>query len=348
MKILVIKNFVLKYGELFIHLLFWSFYFAFINVEWTNEWLNKTIRPNTPSPILALLFPFLFYLNAFWMIPKYLKNRKAGLYVVIVVVGSLILELLRVLIVLLIKFKTVLTIDAVIEEFLSRDSILFGAPSVLLFSLLFSFAYRFTKDWIINNRVIEQLKTEKIQMELNVLKSHINPHFLFNNLNALDDLIDRDKNKAKEYLHKLSKMYRYLIMNMENDIVNLQEEWSFMEDYIYLIEERYGKAYQFEKLNNLYNLYHYLIPPASLQSLIENVVKHNQGTIENPLKVVIQIDKNGLSISHIKQLKTNVANSLGTGLRNLKSRYKLLTYRDISIQDGTKFTVTLPLIKELQ
>ena len=233
------------------------------------------------------------------------------------------------------------------QEIFGRDSVLFGAPSVFWFAMVSSFIYRFTKDRINNTKLIEQLKTEKIQMELNVLKAHVNPHFLFNNLNALDDLIDRDKRKAKNYLHRLSNLYRYFITSLDNDFVSLKQEWVFIDDYIYLIDERYANAYDFIKINELKSMDQYIIPPASIQSLIENVVKHNQGCIDEPLKVIIRLDKNGITVDHEKKIKTTNVKSLGTGLKNLKSRYNLLSNQHVIVEDNMHFKVTLPLIKKL-
>lgn len=181
-------------------------------------------------------------------------------------------------------------------------------------------------------------------MELSLLKSQMNPHFLFNNLNALDDLIDRDKDEAKAYLQQLSKYYRYSIVNMEEDLVNLQDDWNSIDHYLYLMEARFGKAYRFQKTIELDKMDAHYIVPGALQSLIENVVKHNQGSVEKPLLVNIIASESGVSVSHEKRPKRNVSDSLGTGLKNLASRYLLLSDQEIAITNDTNFTVNLPLI----
>jgi two-component system LytT family sensor kinase len=233
------------------------------------------------------------------------------------------------------------------EVFVSRYSFIVGFPNTLSFAFFLSFAYRFTKDWLQHDRKVEQLEKEKMAMELNLLKSQMSPHFLFNNLNALDDLIDLDTDLAKKYLHKLSGIYRYSIVNMEHDVVSLEEEWQAIDNYIFLLEERFGEAYKFEKLNKLGNLQKILIPPGALQTLVENAVKHNQGNISEPLLVSISVKETGVTVSNPKILKPNQENSLGTGLKNLNAKYKILSKKPISIQDGECFKVVLPLIREI-
>lgn len=333
--------------EALVHLVLLILYFTSVNAQWEGDWLDKSLRPEPPAPLSVLFFPIFFYLNAFWLIPKFLKSKGWIWYFMIAIPFFGGAELIRSLAVVVTQEQTLPFLEALTSEIFARDSFLFGWVSVAWLTFVFSFAYRFTWDWMKNNRTIERLESEKIAMELSLLKSQINPHFLFNNLNALDDLIDRDKEQAKKYLHRLSKLYRYMIQNMDKDVVTLKEEWEFIDDYTYLLEERFGKAYEFNKTNDLKGLNNYFIPPASLQSLIENAVKHNQGNISEPLKVQIDANVNGIQVSHKKRLKSGNVQSLGTGLTNLKSRYRLLTNEKVRITDDDTFSVVLPLINRI-
>lgn len=289
-----IKKYLSNNKELVIHVVLCYLYFSSLNVHWTENWMDRSLRPVFPSPLSVLLAPIVFYLNAFVLIPKLLKGKYWFLYFFWVGLVWMLAEYLRTWV----YFNYEQQVATIVEEFWSRDNLINGGINSMSFPLVFSFAYRFTRDWILNNRTIEKLKNEKLQMELNLLKSQVNPHFLFNNLNALDDLIDKDKNLAKEYLHKLSNMYRYSIVNMENDLVALEKEWDFMQNYIFLIEKRFGLVYQFNETIQLDDLDNYLIPPASLQGLLENVVKHNYGTPDQPLQIEINANENGIKISH--------------------------------------------------
>lgn len=340
------KRFILN-REVWGHLLLWVLLFSSLNVSWTANWLYREGEWQTIAPLSAIYFVLFFYANSLWLLPHYLKRKTWYKYFLALGIAVVLPELVRSLIVVLFYTHKEDLLTGVYWEMFAKDSLIFGIINPVWIGFFSSSAYYFIKNWNTSSRKIEQLEMEKVTMELSLLKSQINPHFLFNNLNALDDLIDRDKKMAKEYLHRLSKILRYSISSMENDVVSLQEEWNFIDDYIYLIEERFGETYQFEKIQEIDRLDNYLIPPSSLQSLIENVVKHNQGSTSNPLKTTITISENGISVSHPKRIKKTGVHSLGTGLKNIKSRYRLLTNKEIEITDTDKFSVVLPLISEV-
>ena len=192
-----------------------------------------------------------------------------------------------------------------------------------------------------------KMEKEKREAELQFLKSQIDPHFLFNNLNTIDSLIDSDPKVAKIYLNKLSQLYRYLISSKDFEVVPLEEELEFARNYMYLIESRFGDAYQFEIESKIDEENDFLIPPGALQTLLENIVKHNHGSSINPIKTSIEITKENVIISNNIKTKNTKVDSTGIGLTNLKSRYKLLTDQDINIESNENFTVTLPTIKQV-
>lgn len=191
---------------------------------------------------------------------------------------------------------------------------------------------------------IQESEKAMKENELRILKSQIDPHFLFNNLNTLDCMIDSDPGQAKIYISRLSKLYRYLIKTKDDEVVHLNEELNFVKDYTYLIQQRYGNAYKFEFEENQdsENLY---IPPASMQTLLENVVKHNIGSDKDPIFTKIIVNNNYIKIENNISKKVNTVDSNGTGLSNLISRYKLLSDENISIEEKDTFRVTLPILK---
>ena len=146
-------------------------------------------------------------------------------------------------------------------------------------------------------------------------------------------------------MHKLAGMYRYILKSSEQDVVSLQEEWDFSSDYIFLLEERFGGAYRFDRSSDPIDLTRYAIPPTALQGLIENVVKHNEGHPERPLLTSIRVQENGIVVSHPKRLKETNGQGTGTGLANLQARYRQIGSDGIRVEDGANFTVTLPLVK---
>ena len=142
------------------------------------------------------------------------------------------------------------------------------------------------------------LNLEKANAEgnLKVLSNQIAPHFLFNNLNVLQSLIQSNPNQATEFVKHLSAIYRYLIKHKDEEVVNVQEELNFASDYIYLLNQRFGNAYVFETVINNKIALTKLVPTCCLQVLLENIVKHNQGNEQNPLITSIFINENEIII----------------------------------------------------
>lgn len=194
---------------------------------------------------------------------------------------------------------------------------------------------------------VNKIEKEKKESELLLLKSQIDPHFLFNNLNTIDSLIDSNPQSAKIYLNKLSTLYRYLISNKDFEVVPLEDELEFAKNYMFLIESRFGDAYLFEIKNELGESNDYLIPPGALQTLLENIVKHNHGNSNSPIKTLIHITKESITVSNNIKAKNKFVDSTGIGLSNLKSRYKLLTDLEIEIQSNEYFIIKLPSIKQV-
>lgn len=190
------------------------------------------------------------------------------------------------------------------------------------------------------------LKIEKQQKEneLKLLRSQLDPHFLFNNLNTLDALIDSNPTKAKEYINRLSLIYRYLIQTKDSEVMELSEELNLAENYIFLIKTRFGNDYDFtiEKTTSVDDKF---IPTGAIQSLLENVVKHNKVSNGNTIQTKIIIDENRLTITNEKSRLKSENQSFGTGLENLKTRYKLLTDKEVLIKNSeNSFLVAIPVI----
>jgi len=190
------------------------------------------------------------------------------------------------------------------------------------------------------------VKSEKQQKEneLKLLRSQIDPHFLFNNLNTLDSLIDSDPEKAKEYINRLSLIYRYLIKTKDSEVMELSEELEHAENYFFLIETRFGADYSFH-IDKRVSLRDKFIPTGAVQTLLENVVKHNKPKNQQTIETSILIDQNGLKVTNNKSTLASKTESFGTGLENLKSRYKLLSDQEIWIKNSEKtFEVSIPII----
>ncbi|WBA40549.1 sensor histidine kinase [Hymenobacter canadensis] len=192
------------------------------------------------------------------------------------------------------------------------------------------------------------LRTRQAQTEseLRNLKAQLDPHFLFNNLNVLRGLIQHDPAEAHEFLNRFAALYRFLIRYKDEDVVPLSEELQFAQEYIYLLRHRFGAAYEFrEEIAASANLGQLLVVPGTLQLLVENAIKHNAGDEENPLVITIVVAPVALTVSHPHRPKLTAVESMGTGLANLRERYRLLFGRSIEVaQSPILFTVTVPVV----
>ncbi|WP_027391490.1 sensor histidine kinase [Aquimarina latercula] len=188
----------------------------------------------------------------------------------------------------------------------------------------------------------ENLKQQNLQKELTALKNQINPHFLFNSLNSLNSLI-RDNTKATKFVNNLSFLYRYILQSGERDLVTVKEELKFLQSYIELIKTRYQNRFEIDiKIDQI--LLSEEIPPLGLQLLVENAVKHNEISQENPLKVKVYSSDKGIFVENVIKARTSLVQGTGNGLINLDKRYYLLKKEHIVIDNSNGlFKVILPL-----
>jgi sensor histidine kinase YesM len=193
---------------------------------------------------------------------------------------------------------------------------------------------------------VERSEKLKVQAQLDALKSQIDPHFIFNSLNTLSYLISQDQGKAKLFNDTLAKVYRYILLNKEKDLIQLKEEIEFASNYFYLLKIRYQTGLSMIiKMDNV-SVEDYLIPPLSLQALIENAIKHNHFSEKNPLSIEITISEEEISVVNRKNIKKFDIQSSRIGLSNLDERYSLIVNKNISIvQTPEFFTVLLPILK---
>lgn len=192
------------------------------------------------------------------------------------------------------------------------------------------------------------LRVQKAQAEseLKTLRAQIDPHFLFNNLNILYALIQQDREEAAHFLSCFSSLYRYLIRHRDVDLVPVSEELRFAEEYVYLLRHRFGQAYDFRTTLHVpaAELPGLLVVPGTLQVLIENVIKHNRGGDDTPLPVTLEVHSRALTVRNRVAPKRTRVDSTGTGLHNLRERYRLLADEELRVEQDGFFTVTAPLL----
>ena len=176
------------------------------------------------------------------------------------------------------------------------------------------------------------------------LKNLVNPHFLFNSLNILDGLIEPENEAARDYLRRLSQLYRYMTVHEKEGLVRLDEERDFGTNYLKLLEVRFPDAIHVH-INVREEDYQSRLVPCSVQILFENATKHNAFSKEQPLEIEISSEKGWLTIRNNIRPRTSPAPSTGVGLHYIQSRYQDISERDIEvIRDEDHFTVRIPLL----
>jgi sensor histidine kinase YesM len=192
----------------------------------------------------------------------------------------------------------------------------------------------------------EQLERAKAEAELEALKNQIDPHFIFNSLNALSHLIEKEPAKARRFNDNLADVYRYILQNKARELVLLHEEMLFLTDYFSLLKIRFEQAVQLEINIDPALFDQYLIPPISLQILVENAIKHNEFSDAVPLIITIEMQNDELIIHNQVRKKILRKSSSRIGLNNLGERYKLTTSKEISVtESASDFIVSLPVLK---
>ncbi len=210
--------------------------------------------------------------------------------------------------------------------------------------ILLSSAFFF---YIIWRKAIEreqQLIVENLKYKYQNLKSQVNPHFLFNSLNTLSEIVYEDSKKADNYIQKLSKIYRYILENEEMDLVSLDKEIEFVKQYFDIQKIRDNDKVVLEI--DFQDADKFKVVPISLQILVENALKHNSRSEKMPLKIRIERSNDNIVVSNNIQRKNILENTSKTGLLNLKERVRLILDKDLIIEeDNNQFIVKIPGIK---
>lgn len=215
---------------------------------------------------------------------------------------------------------------------------------VPLFSIYFSLY--FLKHWRKSELEVEKSQKENIRSQLYSLRKHLDPHFLFNNLNILSALIDKDTTRSKQFIEHLAEVYRSLLRKVSDDLIPLPEELAFIDSYIYLLRTRFGNSIQFT-VNLKPEHQSRMVPPLTLQMLIENAIKHNLIQENRPLAIhLLQLDDDYLMVSNSLNENPGREHDEGTGLTNIKNRYRYFTDSPVKvIRTDTHFEVHIPLLQ---
>ena len=219
-----------------------------------------------------------------------------------------------------------------------------GIGSNFISLCIYELYYTLTK-WRENSLQTEAYKREALLNQLEVLKTQVNPHFLFNSLNALSSLISEEPAKAEQFVDELAKVYRYLLQTNEGKLTTLDQELAIIDSYYYLLKTRHQEGVHLT-VNITPETRTLLLPPLTLQLLVENAVKHNRVQISQPLHISIDTNSEGwLRVKNNLQPKSLRMASNRVGLSNISTKYRLLEQPEpiVTNHDG-HFTVMLPLL----
>lgn len=220
----------------------------------------------------------------------------------------------------------------------------FGFLLLLVLSTFFLLAYdrsvRYVKEV---ERKASLMEKQKAEAELNALRDQISPHFLFNSLSILDAIVKDDPEQARRFIRELSGSYRYILEQKTHATVSIGRELEFIQSYLFLLRMRFDNKVAIHVDIPENEREHFKIPPMTLQMLVENAVRHNRMSAEEPLQVRITATGQGISVVNNVNRRRDAEPSTGIGLQNIVSRYSLLTSRPVLIERlSHQFSVFLP------
>jgi len=224
-------------------------------------------------------------------------------------------------------------LDSEIKDFLFPAGIGFLLGAIFFFYM----------QWSDTLKREQKLYEEKLVFQYETLKNQVNPHFLFNSLNTLSSLVYDSPEKAEEFIQKLSAIYRYVLEKKEAGLVTVETEMAFVNDFFYLQQVR-GKE-KIEMSCRIENPQKLSIIPVSVQMLVENALKHNAATREQPLRIEISADEGGyIVVCNNVRKKQNIEESPKTGLKNLNERCRLMLGKEIEVVETPgQFIVKVPV-----
>lgn len=224
-----------------------------------------------------------------------------------------------------------------------KVSILF-VISIFIYEIFYGLFYSYRYYAITQ---LEGIRSERWQLELQFesLKNQISPHYLFNCLNTISSLLYKDSQMAEEFIRRMSDTFKYVLSNQKQQLVQVRQEVEFVKAYYYLLQVRYEHHLKLE-INLPKNILDTPIPPLTLQILVENAVKHNQISKEQPLLVYISAqDNTHITVISTKTTSIKPSHSFKIGLENIRNRYKFFSTDKITIKDEDRFIVQLPVLK---
>lgn len=234
------------------------------------------------------------------------------------------------------------------DEPFSRESllkmVLASVSTVVLFTLMYEILY-LSKEKEQDSKMVQQLDQELSYAEIQALRNEIDPHFIFNSLNTLRQLISCDSVKAVEFNNRLAEVYKYYLVNKNKRWISLEKEMAFVQDYFFLHRLRHGSKLQLvshlpqQHLSGLFSI------PCAIQMAVENAIKHNSFSNDKPLIIHIESAGQFVTVKNNPSPRDHSIESTRLGLKNLRSQYQIMTGQNLEIiSDDHFFAVKLPVL----
>lgn len=225
--------------------------------------------------------------------------------------------------------------------------LIFGAFMFYLLILAYNGVIYYYKNWQESRLNEERLRRENIQAKYDVLRNQVDPHFFFNSLSVLTNLVYKSADLSAEYITQLAKSYRYILDKKFDNLVSVQTELEFLQSYSFLIRIRHQDSIEFDIDISPEIQINGMLPPATLQMLVENAVKHNRFSASNPLHISISENEGWLFVINDHRKRYGVSYSTGLGLDNIGKRYELISDKKMTVTEtGDKFIVKIPIIED--
>ena len=307
-----------------LHLLYWLPKLVTITAVLLDVIGTRSYKPAYYFQVVNVIPSIIcFYIFYFYLFPVFLAKKRIFLFIIYGLFTWILLSLLSILI----------SKHFSLEPFSGKQAILYLAttfiPSIL-FSGVVGGLFKGFISWYSEIRIKEQLIQKNLKSELALLKAQINPHFLFNTLNNIDILIEKDSKAASAYLKQLSEIMRFMLYDVSSDFILLTKELEYVKKYIDLQKIRTAneKYVNFALIGDNNDL---VIAPAVFIPFIENAFKHSTNKkIENAISIRIEIIENDISFSCINFFDNSnsfTQEKSGLGIDLIKQRLQLL-YKD--------------------
>jgi two-component system LytT family sensor kinase len=338
-------------GPLVVHLVFWLFILTLCLVGIVNS-----KEPISGYEILVqfgyygVMNVSLFYINYTLLIPELIKSRKMyWWYVISIAALILVMGLIKTAIAslnsdIMLSFTNQRTNK---KEFVDITTYAIRTIFISGFFIVISSLLKFAIDWFANDRIQRNLESEKKDMELQFLKSQLNPHFLFNSLNNIYSLAYQKSDKTADAVLKLSEIMRYMIYESNDSWVSLRKEIAYVQSYIELQKLRFKDGAAVElSLNG--EIDDQQIVPLILISFVENAFKHGiANDPSDPIKIHIIANQKILHFSITNKKNNHNKDEMGgVGLNNVERRLQLLypdRYKLNIVNSATHYTSELML-----